>query len=277
MQQYIHPDQVLMTWNSLKLQISDFNKIVVIPVETFVDWGPDDRAQVALYMSMEMSQDNICFAINLNVSDKVYLGALADFKASGILLFKSLKYYKLPIMHIQPQQIAASMATLPTMPAPTLDMNPAEHLATQQDGLDAGQGESTPAQGTGAVLPMSRPRPPPFGVRRPRTSWNLFWSAKRAEIRKEGSVVSTAELYCVAFNLGDDNGPAAHQIIREWKARSPQESNLGRNSQNRNRLTSTPEFQVTASDKCHPTTDEEDVDPVESSIYDSFMSGMNSP
>lgn len=143
---------------------------------------------------MEMSQDNICYAINLNVSDKVYLGALADFKASGILLFKSLKYYKIPIMHIQPQQIAASMATLPTMPAPTLDMNPAEHLATQQDGLDAGQGESTPARGTGAVLPMSRPRPPPFGVRRPRTSWNLFWSARRAEVRKEGSVVSTAEL-----------------------------------------------------------------------------------
>lgn len=54
--------------------------------------------------------------------------------------------------------------------------------------------------------------------------------------------------------------------------------NLGRNSQKKNRLTSTPEFQVTASDnKCHPTTDEEDVDPVESSIYDYFMSGMNSP
>lgn len=50
MQQYIHPYQVLMTWNSRKLQISGFNKIVVIPVETFVDWGPDDRAQVALYM-----------------------------------------------------------------------------------------------------------------------------------------------------------------------------------------------------------------------------------
>ena len=148
---------------------------------------------------MEMSQDNICYAINLNVSDKVYLGALADFNASGILLFKSLKY-KLPIMHIQPQQIAASMATLPTMPAPTLDMNPAEHLATQQDGLDAGQGESTPAQGPGAVLPMSRPRPPPFGVRRPRTSWNLFWSARRAEIRKEGSVVSIAELCKLAVS-----------------------------------------------------------------------------
>lgn len=68
------------------------------------------------------------------------------------------------------------------------------------------------------------------------------------------------------------------RLSESGKRARRRKGNLGRNSQNRNRLTSTPEFQVTASDnKCHPTTDEEDVDPVESSIHDSFMPGMNSP
>lgn len=44
-------DVPLMAWGELKLQISSFNKIVVIPTGTFTGWSPADTAQVANLMA----------------------------------------------------------------------------------------------------------------------------------------------------------------------------------------------------------------------------------
>lgn len=44
-------DQAVVVWNELKLQISNFNKIIVVPDATFEAWSEADQTQVADFMA----------------------------------------------------------------------------------------------------------------------------------------------------------------------------------------------------------------------------------
>lgn len=48
--QHVFADPMFVVWNSLKPQINDFNKLVVIRAVTYTGWTFNDKARVVDYM-----------------------------------------------------------------------------------------------------------------------------------------------------------------------------------------------------------------------------------
>ncbi|EMR68655.1 hypothetical protein UCREL1_4345 [Eutypa lata UCREL1] len=115
-------DQAMVVWNELKLQISNFNKIIVVPDATFEAWSEADQTQVADFMAMETTHSDISYAIDPTLPDRVYLGSMVHFDDVGILLY-DFPDYALPVMVAKAPQIPnpapyPAPAPAPAMPTP---------------------------------------------------------------------------------------------------------------------------------------------------------------
>ncbi|RYP33093.1 hypothetical protein DL767_004878 [Monosporascus sp. MG133] len=185
----LNNDEVMATWNHLKLQVNSFSAIVSIPAGTFGSWSVADKNRIIHLMKREVQQDDVHFAVDTDLPDRVYLASRYHFDQIDIVLYHS-PAQELPTVLYKYNQKAENAAVDNTSPGVPISVD----SATAADTVGK-RGSKTKA--------------PASGIRRPRNSWIIYRTARQAEIIKaEGPMPNSA---------------MSTRISQEWKKLAPVE------------------------------------------------------
>ncbi|RYP53439.1 hypothetical protein DL768_001584 [Monosporascus sp. mg162] len=180
----LNNNEIMAAWDHLKLQVNSFNAIVSIHAGTFGTWSVADKNLIVDLMKQEVQQEDIRYAVDINLPDRVYIASTFHFNEAGIVLHYS-SAQALPVR-------AASDAAVDS---------------TNNFGAPSYVNDTTGANS--ASKPRNKSKAPASGIRRPRNSWILYRSARQAQIIKtEGPM---------------PNGAMSTRISREWKRLAPAE------------------------------------------------------
>ncbi|KAK7740838.1 hypothetical protein SLS62_010982 [Diatrype stigma] len=73
-------NNILTTWDDLRVQVSQFNSIISIPANQYQHWTAEDKKIVQSLMKQTTGKDNVTYAHDMGFPDRVYLGSFTDFQ-----------------------------------------------------------------------------------------------------------------------------------------------------------------------------------------------------
>ncbi|RYP18903.1 hypothetical protein DL765_003691 [Monosporascus sp. GIB2] len=189
----LNKDEVMAAWDHLKLQVNRFNAIVSIHAGTFGTWSVADKNLIVHLMKQEVQQEDIHYAVDTNLTDRVYLSSTFHFAQAGIYLPHS-HTQELPILTYNHNQLTGAMSN------PMVDNTSFESPISYVNDTTGTSGVSKR---------KSKSKAPASGIRRPRNSWILYRSARQAQItREEGPI---------------PNSMMSTRLSQEWKILGPAE------------------------------------------------------
>ncbi|RYP72099.1 hypothetical protein DL771_004430 [Monosporascus sp. 5C6A] len=186
---HLNNGEAMAAWDHLKLQVNSFNAIVAIHAGIFGTWSAADKNLIIDLMKREVQHDDVRFAVDTDLPDRVYLASTYHFDQDDIVLYRS-PTQELPTVLYKYNRKAENAA--------------ADNISS---GVPTYVDSATAADTVGKR--GSKTKAPASGIRRPRNSWIIYRTARQAEITKaEGPM---------------PNSMMSTRISQEWKTLAPSE------------------------------------------------------